>query len=227
MVKQPRTVENNMDFQKERAFVITSDMDWASEHIIGEAFDIYNSLDLPVTPFITNASETIRRLYRHDTQHVGLHPNFMPDSTHGKTFNEVIDHVINLWPQARCFRSHRVFEVSFITNEFKRRGFKYDSNLFTYMQPYITPMLHASQLIRFPVFWGDGLHVNTIAEMKRNLDLPGLKIFNFHPIHVTSRKETRQILEDVVDYVRENGNQFEYLDDLYESIPKPLYPLQP
>ena len=56
--------------------------------------------------FATHKSTLIDSLAASGAVEVGLHPNFLPGSTHGRDLKSVIAHVCELYPRARCFRSH-------------------------------------------------------------------------------------------------------------------------
>jgi len=176
-------------FKEQPVFCFTSDIEWAPEWAIKEMLDLFKQYNIPLTPFVTHDSKVIRDRYdRPEIKHkVGLHPNFLPRSSHGETQLEVIDFVNNLWPEAVGFRSHCFFDNTKITDAFAKRGFKYDSNLCLFLQPNCEPLFHNSGLLRFPVFWEDDIHfrrgvpfsIETISDF---LDNPGLKVFNVHPL---------------------------------------------
>ena len=138
--------------------------------------------------FATHKSALIDALAASGAIEVGLHPNFLPGSTHGLDIKSVVAHVCELYPQARCFRSHSFMDGSPIMAEFQARGFKYDSNIVTHFDDGLKPIRHAYDLLRFPVFWEDdvqwhrGETWDLDAYYKRFLT-PGLKILNVHPIH--------------------------------------------
>lgn len=156
-------------------------------------------LEVPLTLFVRHHSEVIKQQYgkQGKSQYVGLHPNFFPNSSHGTNYIEQIDFCQKLWPDAKCFRSHGFFDNSQITKEFYARGFRYDSNLCLFLHPYCTPLRHGSGLIRFPVFWEDDAHSEKglpfkIDAIRRYLDTPGLKIFNFHPLSLAINTPTTE-----------------------------------
>jgi len=172
------------------AYCFTTDLDWAPESMVEETLSLFDRYRVPLTPFITHASPAIARRYEGTAVgEVGVHPNFRPGSSHGATESAVVDHVLALWPAAKCFRSHGFVDSSSIAEAFHSRGLQYDSNLCLYLQPGAMPLQHVSGLVRFPVFLED----DDVAA-KRNgwstdrfevaLRTPGLKIFNFHPQHV-------------------------------------------
>lgn len=240
-------------FCKESVYCFTSDIDWAPEWAIQQTLNIFNELEVPLTPFITHNSDAIKQQYEKTgkSQYVALHPNFLPDSSHGNNYIEQIDFVTRLWPDAQCFRGHTFFDNYLISQEFYNRGFKYDSNLCLFLHPYCTPLQHES-LIRFPVFWEDDVHWKKypfkLEAIKRYIEIPGLKIFNFHPLSTalnipspdyyqkhkfiyrsTEEPEdfnkytfkgngTLTFLEELISYLQKKNARFYYLHDLFQEI---------
>ncbi|MCD6162305.1 MAG: hypothetical protein J7K40_07815 [candidate division Zixibacteria bacterium] len=166
-------------------FCFTSDMDWASEAALTNLQEIFDLYDIHATYFATHESSLINKWYKEKKIDVGIHPNFLPESSHGNSFKKVIDTVMKFAPQARCFRSHRCFDATPVTHALAERGILYDSNMITNLQQGIMPIKHESGLIRFPVFYEDGTHF----EWRRSWDFgkyaelfgyPGIKIISIH-----------------------------------------------
>jgi hypothetical protein len=173
------------------AFCFTTDIEWAPEWAIEDLFALADSYDVRLTPFMTHRSEYLWRRFADSklADGVGVHPNFLPGSTHGDSVGAVIDHVTALWPQARSFRSHCFYDETRMNRQMADRGFRYDSNLCAFLQPGLVPLRTATQIIRFPVFWEDDVHSGfampwTIEAIDEELRSPGLKIFNVHPPRV-------------------------------------------
>jgi len=241
-------------FNKQSFFCFTSDVDWAPELVIAKHLKIFDELKIPLTLFVTHSSKVIKKAYQDKKLYVGLHPNFLSGSSHGKNLQEQIETVQKIWPEARSFRSHCYFDHFYLTEEFIKRKFKYDSNLCLFLQPYISPLKHQSGLVRFPVFWEDDIHLinhlaPNITSIKKNLALPGLKIFNFHPLmlvlnvpslaYYQKRKFLYQnqdlaalekekypgrglwtFFDELVEYLSAKKAKIGYLDDLYEHLKK-------
>lgn len=176
-------------FTNNPIFCFTSDIDWAPEWAIRDLLTEFKKYEIPISPFITHKSKIIDEYYDNDLMcsKVGVHPNFLPLSSHGTTTLEVINFVTNLWPKSISFRSHCFFDNSSITNTFFNKGFKYDSNLCLFLHTYCTPLIHESSLLRFPVFWEDDVHCIKklpfdLTVIKKYIDAPGLKVFNIHPL---------------------------------------------
>jgi SAM-dependent methyltransferase len=171
-------------------FAVTSDIDWASEASINDMMQLFARFGIRPTLFATHRSDAIEACERDGTAQIGVHPNFLPKSTHGNNSEQVIETVTGLFPRAEVFRSHSFFDNSHITQAFFERGYRYDSNICLYLEQDIRPLRHSSGLTRFPVFWEDDVHWSWAEgdwEVDHYIDRfmsPGLKIINVHPIHV-------------------------------------------
>lgn len=177
------------ELARQPAFCFTSDIDWAPESMIDECLGRFRSAGVPVTPFVTHRSEVLARAFRGRESEAGLHPNFGPQSTHGTSIDSVVDHVVDLWPAASAFRSHGYQDSSLISHTLYERGLRYDSNLCLHLQPNLVPLRHWTGLTRFPVFMDDSVIAFRgeqwgLDSFIESLRTPGLKIFNFHPVHV-------------------------------------------
>ena len=170
-------------------FCFTGDLDWAPESMVDEVVSFFNGEGIPFTPFITHRSESIERNYGGGKdKYVGLHPNFVFDTTHGKNMGEIVSNCIQLWPTAKCFRSHYYVDSLLINQHFYNWGFKYDSNMCLLLKENIVPQSLVSGLFRFPVFFEDILYVDKVGtydleHIRDRLLSGGLKIFNIHPMH--------------------------------------------
>jgi hypothetical protein len=177
--------------REQSAFCFTTDIEWSAEWAIRDLFELADSSGVPLTPFLTHRSAFLEARFsgKREAANVGVHPNFLPGSTHGRSIQEVIDTMTELWPVARSYRSHCFYDDTRMNRRMTERGFRYDSNLCAFLQPALVPLRTATALIRFPVFWEDDLHsvfglpwrLDAIA---RDLETPGLKIFNVHPLRI-------------------------------------------
>ena len=193
-----------MSWSTERVFCVTSDVDWASESVVESAQAILEQFALPVTYFVTHESPLISKLAAADAVQLGIHPNFLPDSSHGGTFRDVLDTCLRLAPGARCWRAHRYFEVDDTVDLLMQSGLRYDSNLCTLLEQDLRPFRHRSGSVRFPIFLEDG------AYLRHQLDLyarpeavfrsaTGLFILNVHPIHLALNSPTSAFARKVKD----------------------------
>ena len=180
------------NYNEKPVFCLTLDQEWASEDCLEDVLSRLEAWDCPATVFVTHSSAALsghaaanRRL------HLGLHPNFLPGSTHGGSEEEVLEHCFSLVPGADSFRSHAFYENTPLLRRLKARGIRYDSNLCLYLQTGLVPLAHCTGLIRFPVFWEDDVHFGRDGaswELRDYLDLfraPGIKVLNFHPMNIS------------------------------------------
>ncbi len=236
----------------------TSDIDWASDYAIDKTINYFEENNIAVTMFLTHPSKVIDFALEQKRIKVGLHPNFMPDSSQGKNYDEIIDYCFNLYPDAIGYRGHRYYEVNDTIEKLVARGIKFDSNVCTLLDN-VPPFLHRSNIIRFPIFLEDGAYLYQYKDinfenMKERLFSPGLKIINIHPMHLMlntpyfkytreikdtlSREEwnnlnertidklsykgygIRNVIDDMVKEINNNGTEVMYLEDVYNMIMK-------
>ena len=93
-------------------FCFTSDIDWASEEVIDLCLRQLPVEILKPTVFVTHKSEMIEREFLAGRIQRGIHPNFLPGSSHGESFREVVETCKTFAPEATCSRSHRAFDVT-------------------------------------------------------------------------------------------------------------------
>jgi hypothetical protein len=167
-------------------FVLTGDQDWAPDWALSAMLEIVAAHDVPLHLFVTNESPALASR-RPTNMTTGIHPNFMAGSTHGTSAEAIIDFCLGLVPDANTFRSHAFSENSHILLNLASRGFVADSNLVTFLQPRLVPVIHGAGLLRFPVFLEDDVFLwwaspdLQLTALTSLLFSPGLKVFNFHP----------------------------------------------
>ena len=167
-------------------FAVTLDVDWASDAAISDTVDLIGSFGIVPICFVTHRSAAIDELAENGRIELGIHPNFLPGSSHGANPAEVFDFCLDLCPQPLAFRSHGFSDSSAIVLEARRRGLRFDSNLCLCFQPEILPIWHWAGMWRLPVFWEDDIHwrIGATWDLDEHIDAfltPGLKIINVHP----------------------------------------------
>ena len=170
-------------------FVLTADMDWASESCIDGFLDVAGSFGILPTLFVTHASAAAFGAAAAGRAELAIHPNFLPGSSHGETVAEVLDHVLALVPGARVLRSHRYIDSEAVRAAAIDRGLFADSNECRHLEPGLGPRRLPGGLRRLPVFFEDDVHWTKqlrwrFADYATAFFAPGLKILNFHPFFV-------------------------------------------
>jgi hypothetical protein len=171
---------------------ITLDVDWAPDFMIDAAADALIGRDVRATWFVTHASPAIQRLReRPDLFELGIHPNFLEGSSHGATPQEVVAHCTALVPEARAVRTHCLLQSTPLHDALLRGSdITVDVSLFVPGHAQLEPVVQWSpggRLLRLPYVWQDNMEMYSPAPQWNTtavLDAPGLRIFDFHPVHV-------------------------------------------
>ncbi len=187
-----------MQADNEATVVFTMDTDWADEEMLAWAQALFRKNGLPLTIFATQPYDLMAQADDHTE--FGVHPNFFATQDHRGLWRKMR----RQFPRATGFRCHGLFEYAGLLTMAAEAGFTYDSNLLMFGCDRIRPFQHPSGLVRVPMFWEDDDHFNlgrpwdaTVLGLAR----PGLKVINFHPIHLwLNTVDSAQY-----DYVKANG----------------------
>lgn len=185
-------------------YYITLDIDWAPDFVIDFVADLFIENNIKATWFVTHQSKSIERLASYpDIFELGIHPNFLPGSSHGNTTDEVLNHCMKLVPNARSMRTHALVQSTFILSRTTEiTPIKYDVSLYLGYHPNLQHVdffwgsTNGSCLKRLPYNWEDDFemeHPHSNWKGNNILNVNGIKVFDFHPIHIylnSSRFET-------------------------------------
>ena len=173
--------------------VLTLDVDWAPDCAIDFVAEKLLSHHIRATWFITHPSPAIVRLkeYPHLFE-LGIHPNFLQGSTHGDSPEAVLDHSMSLVPNAMSMRSHALVQSTPLLDQVMlRTPITNDVSLFLPRLPnlgLVEYQRNGRTLLRVPYFWEDDFEMENHVpswELGALLELGGgVKVFDFHPIHV-------------------------------------------
>jgi hypothetical protein len=176
---------------------LTFDIDWAHHEIIADSIDLVEQVGVAATWFVTNDTPILDRLRRSPLFELGIHPNFNPllegSDRMGSNAVKVIERIRDVVPEATSARSHSLVHGSPILNLFVQSGITHDVNCLVPESAGITlaPWTMWDGLVRIPYFWEDDVAcLFDVAGMTQTGNLgelacrPGLKVFDFHPIHV-------------------------------------------
>jgi len=187
-------------------FILTFDIDWAPDHVIDHVAGILIEKKVKATWFVTHRSEAIERLRENkDLFELGIHPNMMPGSTHGKTEDEVLAHIKKIVPEAVSMRTHCLYQSSnFLVKAAKEYGVLFDASLFLPRAAYLHPhqfKWHDASLWRVPYFWEDDVEMfeeDPIWDISDpRLKIKGLKVIDFHPTHVALNTNSFETFKDL------------------------------
>jgi len=175
-------------------YSITFDVDWAPDWCISDIANTLINEKINATWFITHESKAIDELFDHpDLFEIGIHPNFLDGSTQGKNPFEIMEYLLNIVPNAISVRTHLLTQsyslLKMIREDF---GIKCDVSLLLPGASNLTPheicYSKGKSLVRIPFFWEDDIEMNNSAPSflieNEKFHVNGLKIFDFHPIHI-------------------------------------------
>lgn len=219
--------------------VVTIDLDWACEPAIEDTLDTLEKLSISPSVFITHRSARVEASM--NSLEVGLHPYFGPNSSHGSSIAEVVNHVTHLPHNFRGFRCHRFATCNESKKALMDAGMLVSSNVCTDLET-ISPFRDRFGLIEVPIFLEDGGYLWRKYPLEMNNFLlqairqPGPKVLLIHPMHFAlntpdfnymanikqniSRKEWNELSKNSLDGMRWKGRGIrDLMIEIIESIP--------
>ncbi len=162
------------------------DLDWAPDWAVAESAQLVLKHGMAVTLFVTNDTPALKELASSDRVELGVHPNYMPGSSHGATPAQVMDHVTALVPGARGVRSHGLWRGTSFVVDYGARGLDYEASDLLFLHPGITGGRYWNGVAQLPIWWEDDVQMlygraMTLADVPL-ADAPPLAVLNFHPI---------------------------------------------
>lgn len=171
------------------AVVLTLDIDWACDEILKDSIDLVESVGVPATWFVTHETPLLSRLRANKDFELGIHPNFNP-LLNGNCGNveQILDEMLEIVPDAISVRSHSMVQSSRLLDLFRSKGLIFDCNHFVPEQSEIElkPWRLWNGMVKIAHFWEDDaacIYDNN-SRISDLLLRNGLKVFDFHPIHV-------------------------------------------
>ena len=181
---------------------VTFDIDWSPDWMIEDVLAILERHQVKSTWFVTHESRQVAALQNNPLVERGIHPNFMPNSSHGNSEAEVFDYIKAIVPEAVSMRTHGLVQsTGLLLRAADRYGMRLDSSLF--LPPQAQGRLHdlavgATRIRRAPFFWANDLtmqHPSPTWDTRTMLSGDQLRIFDFHPFHVMLNTNDYQLYE--------------------------------
>jgi len=169
---------------------ITFDIDWACDGILEDSVSLIEKGGLAATWMVTHETPVLDKIRKNARFELGAHPNFNPlllADAPGSSL-EILRTVKSLVPEAKTIRSHSLTQSTRLNAIFQEMGYTHDLNDIVPVSSGISlaPWHSWNGMIKTPFFWEDdvALYYPWNYAMTDLVRRPGLKIFNFHPIHV-------------------------------------------
>jgi hypothetical protein len=173
--------------------LLTLDIDWAPDWMVADAADALTRAGVRATWFVTHASPVLADLASEPLFELGIHPNFLPASSHGSAPEEVLQHLLEIVPGAQTVRTHSLFQSERHSALMAERfGLRTDCSLLLMDTPHVAPhRLRFSPagpwLTRVPHVFQDNMFMFTGRPWTFEdaaFHTAGLKVFDFHPVHL-------------------------------------------
>ncbi len=207
-----------MDYNN--SLFLTLDTDWVSGRILEYTIEILESYKVKATIFVTDRIDILCKLRKSKSFELGIHPNFnclLEGTCADKNYKIIIEEMLAIAPGAMSMRAHSLTNNSRILFDVSNAyGIKYDVNIYVPFSSGISllPFNCSSGVIRVPFIWGDYQAISSFNKgckhywnAKRLLDVEGLKVFNFHPIHIFLNTETIERYNSVKKHIK----NYEYI----------------
>jgi hypothetical protein len=177
---------------------LTFDIDWAHDQIIEDVLQLLGQYTVPATIFATHKTKILSSCsLPKDRVEIGLHPNFnhlLLSESNEKNFSSVCSDLKEIYPNATSVRSHSLCFGSLIQTAYKALGITHDSSVIVPYQDNnfkLFPWKMWDGLVRVPYFFCDYVtSMTTDAPINNLASRKGLKVFDFHPIHVFLNTES-------------------------------------
>jgi hypothetical protein len=181
-----------LDYQAESVVAITIDTDWAPLACVQDTLDLLRMHEAPATVFATSDLDP-RALAGFD---VGIHPNFCGPTQAETAIVEELEKCCRSLPRATGLRSHALVASSrhylLLRDRFAR--LRYTSNCYMPGTAGIAPFATQAGVPELPIYWMDQLALEEGAlnskHLLQSLLTPGLKVFDFHPYHVSINSQS-------------------------------------
>ena len=171
-----------------RSLCLTIDVDFAPDYMVEHVLGILDEHAATATAFATHACEPLVRAAREGSVEVGTHPNLTAGSTHDSELANVVAELLRAYPDAVGNRFHVLGHSYRDLVTLSGAGFRYDVSALRFNCPYVLPAWHPDlSMVLLTYTWEDGIAENAgLALEVGSIDLesPGLKILNFHPVNV-------------------------------------------
>jgi len=181
----------------EEIIAISIDTDWVPDEIVEHTLKLLDKYSIPATFFLTNQINL--DFSKHE---IAIHPNFQSEIKDKSETIEVDDYeyrilsaIHSLYPDSKGIRTHSLYSFNRLYKLFSDFGLEYASNFEMPFQSDIKPFPSRYGVIQVPIYMMDDFilknysiikkkHVEVFAAKNYITRKSGLKVFDFHPIHI-------------------------------------------
>jgi hypothetical protein len=185
--------------------LVTMDIDWAPEEAVEYCVDLLKKHGIKTTLFATHESAVLKELVNDDDIEIGIHPNYFKN----KNFESAVDELLDIYPESVSVKAHGLYSSSNIVKLYEKKGLKTCSDVFLPGHPNLRPVWRFGNdsILMIPYLWEDDNYFNNVSDPDFEIDsfisIPGLKIFNFHPVHVFANTSSPEHYQDFKEYYKQ------------------------
>jgi hypothetical protein len=171
-----------------RTLCLTFDADFAPDYMVEHVLSILDEHDAAATVFATHACGPLVGAAAAGRLEIGTHPNLAAGSTHDGDLVGVVAELRRAYPEAVGNRFHVLAHSYRDLVTLSRAGFRYDISTLRFNCSHVLPAWHPDlSMVLLTYTWEDGIAENAGLQLGLDaveLESPGLKIVNFHPVNV-------------------------------------------
>jgi hypothetical protein len=180
--------------------VLSIDIDWAHDTVLEDTIDLIERAAVKACFFVTHDTPLLARLRANPLFELGLHPNFDPllRGEAVRSARDIVMDIARVVPEAKVLRSHAMTTSGRWLELYREAGVTHLSNYLMFGDANIHPFRQLNGLVEAPVhFADDGLlfqramsAVNFHPDIELVASGGGLRVYNFHPIHLFINTES-------------------------------------
>ena len=188
---------------------LTFDIDWAHDDVIRDCMVLVERYDASATFFMTHQTAMIKELRENKKIELGIHPNFnkiLNGTENGTSAEQILKSLKRIVPEATSVRSHSTTFSSQLCALFAKYDLTHDSNYFIpdYSEIELKPWKNWLGVTMVPYLWEDDVACVdcSVGAISQLVQRKGLRVFDFHPIHVFLNTESLSRYENTREYHR-------------------------
>lgn len=192
-------------------YYLTFDQDWAPDWATLDLVEVLREHDLAGTLFVTHQSDVLQEIRGIGHIELGVHPNFLPGSSHGTTWEAVMEHVLGIVPEAVGVRAHCLIRGTPLLQLYQRLGLQYDaSDIFDGLEA-LRPFQSWTGVWRLPIWWEDDVALQRGQKpvIQEDLAPDNMCTVNIHPVLYALNAADLTCYENLKAYLRDTGRSLQ------------------
>ena len=173
----------------DKNFHLTFDVDWAPDFAIEYCLKILKEKKIKATFFATHETDLNQEIIKQG-HGLGIHPNFLNDSSHGNSTCQIIEKCLSFAPNAKTLRTHSLVQSTPLFYEifYNFPQLNLDLSIFMNNAEHVERIkwhFNDVSFYRINYNWEDDAQFHDKNFKWSKAHFPGsTSIFDFHPIHV-------------------------------------------